>query len=92
MTVNVSLTAFVRSSALSSQYVSGIQTQVADYLNGLPIGRVASVTRVAQSAYLAGQAIENITEVLLNGLSSDVLPPTRTVVKAGTVVVTINDG
>src|SRR5271166_5194197 len=92
LTVNVSLTAVVRSSALSSQYVSGIQTQVADYLNGLPIGRVASVTRVAQSAYLAGQAIENITEVLLNGLSSDVLPPTRTVVKAGTVVVTINDG
>jgi uncharacterized phage protein gp47/JayE len=92
LTVNVTLTAFISSSAVSSQCVSNIQTEVADYLNGLPIGRVASVTRVAQSAYAAGQDIENISAVLLNGLSSDVLPPARTVVKAGSIVVTINDG
>ena len=92
LTVNVTLTAFIKSTAVSSRCVSNIQTQVASYLNSLPIGRVASVTRVAQSAYSAGSDIENISAVLLNGLSSDVLPPSRTVVKAGSIVVTINDG
>jgi hypothetical protein len=89
--VNVTLTAFVASTAVSAQCISNIQTGVASYLNGLPIGRVASVTRVAQSAYSTGQDIDNVSAVLLNGLSSDVLPPSRTVVKAGSVVVTIDD-
>ncbi len=92
LTVNVTLTAFIASTAASSQCVSAIQTEVASYLNSLPIGRVASVTRIAQSAYAAGRDIENISAVLLNGLASDVLPPSRTVVKAGSIVVTINDG
>ncbi len=92
LTVNVSLTATLRPSAVASQYVTAIQNQVAEYLNGLPIGRIASATRVAQSAYLAGQDVENVIGVLLNGLMADVLPPNRTVVKAGTVTVTVNDG
>jgi phage-related baseplate assembly protein len=92
LTVNVSLTATLRSDAVSSQYVSGIQSGIAAYLNALPIGRIASATRVAQSAYLAGPDVENITGVLLNGLLADVLPPIGTVVKAGTIVVTVNDG
>jgi phage-related baseplate assembly protein len=90
--VNVSLTATLKPGAVASQYVTAIQNQVAEYLNGLPIGRIASATRVAQSAYLAGQDVENVIGVLLNGLMADVLPPNRTVVKAGTVTVNVNDG
>jgi hypothetical protein len=92
LTVNVSLTVFLRCTAVSSQYVGNIQIQIADYLNGLAIGRLASVTRVAQCAYLAGQGVENVTGILLNEDATDVLPPSRTVIKAGTIVVTINDG
>ena len=92
LVVNVSLTATFRPGIAPSQYVTAIQNQVAGYLNGLPIGRIASATRVAQSAYLAGQDVENVIGVLLNGLMADVLPPNRTVVKAGTVTVNVNDG
>jgi phage-related baseplate assembly protein len=92
LVVNVSLTATLRPGAPSSQYVAAIQNKVAEYLNGLPIGRIASATRVAQCAYLAGQDVENVIGVLLNGLMADVLPPNRTVVKAGTITVNVNDG
>jgi phage-related baseplate assembly protein len=92
LVVNVSLTATLRPSAVASQYVTSIQNQIAEYLNGLPIGRIASATRVAQNAYLAGQDVENVIGVLLNGLMADVLPPARTVIKAGTVTVNLNDG
>jgi Baseplate J-like protein len=90
--VNVSLTAVLTSAAIASQSIASIQNYIAIYLDGLPIGRSASVTRVAQSAYLAGSGIENIAGVQLNGSSSDVIPPPRTVIKSGEIVVTTNEG
>jgi hypothetical protein len=51
-----------------------------------------AVTRVAQSAYRADSGIENITGILLNGLPSDLVPPSRGVMKAGRISVTVNDG
>ena len=92
LTVNVSLTAVLTSADVSTTYVPSIQNYVQTYLNSLPIGRSASITRVAQNAYLAGAGVENIIGVELNGLSSDVVPPPLTVIKAGQVVVTTNEG
>jgi len=92
LTVNVSLTAVLTSADVSPTYVPSIQNYVQTYLNSLPIGRSASITRVAQNAYLAGAGVENIIGVELNGLSSDVVPPPLTVIKAGQVVVTTNEG
>jgi uncharacterized phage protein gp47/JayE len=92
MTVSAALTVTLVQAAASSMYAPEIQARVADYLNGLAIGRVASITRVAQNAYLAGQGIENISEILLNGSASDITPPVRTVIQAGTVTVTIDGG
>jgi uncharacterized phage protein gp47/JayE len=91
LTVNVSLTAALTSSATTS-IVPSIQNYITLYLNSLPIGASASLTRVAQNAYLAGAGIRNITGIQLNGLSSDVAAPPRTVVKCGQVVVITNDG
>ncbi|MDR3532812.1 MAG: baseplate J/gp47 family protein [Rhodopila sp.] len=92
LTVGVSLTVVLTASGLAAQSASRIQERVAVYLDGLPIGRNASITRVAQAAYQADHGIENITGILLNGLPSDIVPPPRTVIKAGQVVVTPNDG
>jgi hypothetical protein len=90
--VNVSLTAVLTSAAIASQSIASIQNYIATYLDGLPIGRSASVTRVAQNAYLAGSGIENVAGIQLNGSSSDVIPPPRTVIKSGEIVVTTNEG
>jgi hypothetical protein len=92
ISVDVSLTAVLAAGTSPSQCVSSIQKQVVSYLDGLPIGRLAAVTRVAQSAYRADPGIENITEILLNGLPSDFAPPPRSVIKVGQILVTTNDG
>jgi phage-related baseplate assembly protein len=90
--VNVSLTAVLNSAGTASLIVPSIQNYVAVYLNSLSIGTGASVTRVAQNAYLAGFGVENITGVQLNGGSSDFVALPGSVIKAGQIVVTTNDG
>jgi uncharacterized phage protein gp47/JayE len=92
LTVNVSLTVKFTSSDAVSLSISNIQNQIATYLNGLPIDRGASITRVAQHAYLAGPGVENITGIELNGSSLDIVVPAFTVIKAGQIVVTSYDG
>jgi uncharacterized phage protein gp47/JayE len=91
LTVNVSVTATLTSAAAAGQSVTSIQDYIAAYLNSLRIGSSASVTRVAQSAYLAGSNIKNIAGILLNASPSDVDPPPLTVIKSGEIVVTTND-
>jgi uncharacterized phage protein gp47/JayE len=92
LTVNVSLVVTVTSSATVSAIVIGIQNYVAVYLNSVPIGKNASVTRVAQNAYLAGPGIDNVSGIQLNGAPSDITVPVGTVVKAGQIVITTNEG
>jgi hypothetical protein len=92
LTVNVSLTATLTSASAAATCVPSIENYVGAYLNSLPIGKVASITRVAQNAYRAGHGVENITEVQLNGGASDVIPPSLSVIKAGQIVVSTNDG
>ena len=90
--VSVSLNAVLSPNADTSSISSAVQTYVANYLNTLPVGGPASVTRVAQNAYLGGSGILNVTAVLLNGSSADVSVLPGTVIKAGQITVTTNDG
>jgi uncharacterized phage protein gp47/JayE len=87
LTVNVSLTAEFVSANDASIGISSIQNHIATYLNSLPIGRIASITRVAQHAYRVGSGLQNITDIKLNGGTADIVPPALTVIKAGQVVV-----
>jgi uncharacterized phage protein gp47/JayE len=92
ISVDVSLMVVLAAGTSTDRCVSGVQQQVAEYLNGLAIGRFAAVTRVAQRAYKADPRIENVTGILLNGLPADLAPPQQSVIKAGRIVVTVNDG
>jgi phage-related baseplate assembly protein len=67
--------------------IPAIENQIAAYLNKLPIGGNASITRLAQQAYQVGPALVNVSEISLNGGFSDIAPPPRTVIKAGQVAV-----
>jgi uncharacterized phage protein gp47/JayE len=91
LTVNVSLTAEFASANDATVGIPSIQNYVATYLNDLPVGRTASVTRVAQHAYRTGSGLQNITDIGLNGASTDVIPAPLTVIKAGQIVVSLND-
>jgi len=89
MIVNVTFNAAISTTSASSSTLLGtIQGNVAAYLDSLPIGAAASATRIAQQAYLAGSAVQNVSAVLLNGLATDVTPLATTVIKAGQIVVT----
>jgi hypothetical protein len=89
MTVNVSLTAQFATADATTVAVSRIQNQIAIYLNGLSIGGTASVTRIAQQAYQAESMLLNVSGVTLNAGMTDIVPPTRSVIKAGQIVVSI---
>ena len=91
LTVSVSLTVVLTSATTASLSIPSIQNYVAIYLNSLAIGKNASITRVAQNAYLGGLGIENVTGIQLNGSSSDIAVPPGTVIKAGRVIVMTND-
>ena len=91
LTISVSLAAdFIPASAAASG-TNDIKALVASYLNGLPIGKAASVTRVAQQAYLTNGGLQNITDIRLNGGFVDIAPPAHTVIKAGDIMVMAND-
>ncbi|MGD0103385.1 MAG: baseplate J/gp47 family protein [Rhodopila sp.] len=92
LTASVTLTATLSSTSVAALIVPMIQNYIFVYLNTLPIGSSASVTRVAQNAYLAGPGVQNIAGILLNGSSADMAPPAGTVIKAGQITVAVNDG
>jgi len=85
--VNVSLTIVTIDSSdvvlVTPQIVSSIQ----NYVNSLPVGAPLPASRIVQIVYAAGSGISNVTDVLLNGQTSDVIVPASSVVKAGTIVV-----
>ena len=92
LTVNVSLTAQFAASANLTSGIAAIQNFVAIYLNSLPIGQTASITRIAQNAYQAGPDLQNVTAIELNGSTIDIVPSALTVIKAGQVEVLANGG
>jgi uncharacterized phage protein gp47/JayE len=92
LSVSVSMVASFQSTDAVTPAIQNIQTIVANYLNGLPIGGVASITRIAQQAYGAAPELQNVTNVQLNGGSVDILPPPMGVIKAAQVVVSANEG
>jgi Baseplate J-like protein len=92
VSVIVSMVAEFQPADAATTGIKNIQTQVANYLNTLPIGAMASLTRVAQHAYRAAHELQNVTNIQLNGGSADISPPPMSVIKAAQVVVSTNDG
>jgi uncharacterized phage protein gp47/JayE len=89
LVLNVALTAEFASSSGATVGVAAIQNYIGAYLNTLPIGKAASITRAAQQAYRYGPDLLNIAGVAFNGSSTDVIPSARTVIKAGRVEVSV---
>lgn len=89
--VNVSLTALVpQQSAASSTIASSIQQAILTYLNSLPIGSSAAVSRIVQAAFSVPYTIDNIVGVTLNGEGQDVTSGSMVVIKAGSITVSVN--
>jgi uncharacterized phage protein gp47/JayE len=92
LAVNVSLVAEFASSEAATKGAPSMQAYIANYLNALPIGTVASITRIAQQAYRVGDDVRNVTNIQINGAQTDIVPSPLTVIKAGQILVSANDG
>jgi uncharacterized phage protein gp47/JayE len=91
VSVSVTVTVLVQqTSALFAQASSSVQLALEGYLNSIPIGKIAALSRVIQAAYSAVPDIENVTNVSLNGGAQDIDPGLLGVIKAGVITVSVN--
>ncbi len=67
--------------------VTAVAAGVEVYIASLPIGAVLSYTKLAQQIYDASGAVVNLSDLLLNGGTADLVPPLFGVVRAGVVTV-----
>ena len=84
---NVSLAIDVAAGADEAQAASDVGNALQTYINALPIGASLPLTRLAQIAYSANQAVVNVAQSKINGGVSDLVPEASAVIKSGTVAV-----
>jgi hypothetical protein len=92
VTVDVTMTITAGTVEIAQLAVVAVENDVKAYLDGLSIGKPAFITRIAQRAYMADDRLENVADIKLNGLSSDIMPPLLGIIKAGLVTVSANGG
>jgi len=85
--VAVAMSVATAASAVHASVVAAVSSAVTLYINTLPIGATLAWSRLAQVAYDASASVTNVSAVLLNGGTDDVVPPPSGVAKASTVVV-----
>jgi uncharacterized phage protein gp47/JayE len=84
---NVSLTLTTVAGASHQAAVAQAAGAIESYIAGLGIGAALNYSRLAQLAYAASPAISNVSTLLLNGATNDLVPPLFGVIRAGTVTV-----
>ncbi len=83
----ISLAITTAAGVVHGTIAAAAQAAITGYVNALPIGSPLTVTRLAQLAYSASTAVINVTAIVLNGGTADLVPPVAGVVKASSVVV-----
>ncbi len=83
----ISMTIAVTPGAVHSAVAQLLAGAVAYYVDQLPIGAPLPWSRIAQVAYGASSQVANVTSVLLNGGTADLVPSPSGVVKAAAVTV-----
>lgn len=83
----VSLSILATSSAAKSNIVANVAAALTAFINALPVGTPLSLTRLAQLAYAADPGVQNVTNLLINGLGTDLLVPPTGVIKVSSMVI-----
>ena len=87
MIVTIAMTVVVVPGADHAAVAAAVADAVLKYVDQLTIGTPLPWSRLAQVAYQASPQVANVTGVLLNGGTADVVPPAWGVVKSAPVVV-----
>ena len=83
----VSLTLVVGPGGIKVNLIPQVATAVAVYVDGLAVGDICSVTRIAQAAYAVHPAIKNVLGITINGGNADLAPGPTGVAKASSITV-----
>jgi hypothetical protein len=67
--------------------VAAVARAIETYIASLSVGATLNYTRLAQLAYSASGSITNVSAVLLNGGTADLVPPLFGVIRTGIVTV-----
>jgi hypothetical protein len=84
---NVSLTIVCATAALHLAAVGPVATAIEAYIEALPVGAPMPYSILAKLAYDAAPAVINVTAILLNGATSDLVATNAQVIRAGTITV-----
>jgi uncharacterized phage protein gp47/JayE len=84
---NISMTLTTVTGPAQQTIVATVAGAIETYIAGLAIGDTLNYTRLAQLAYAASASVTNVSAVLLNGGTADLIPPLFGVIRAGTVTV-----
>jgi uncharacterized phage protein gp47/JayE len=76
--VQVSLSIVLPSDISVPTTQNRLQTAIESYISSLPIGSILSVTRISQLAYGTESQIKNVSNVVLNGQTADLVAPATT--------------
>jgi uncharacterized phage protein gp47/JayE len=84
---SASLTLSVASTASKPSLASQASAAITSFVNSLAIGAPLPLTKLAQIVYGVDPGVVNVSQLEINGVSADLVPPLNGVVKAGTVTV-----
>lgn len=84
---NISLTLTTANGASHQVAVAAVASAIEAYIASLGIGNNLNYTKLVQEAYAASANVTNVSNMLLNGAVSDLVPPLFGVIRAGTVTV-----
>ncbi len=88
ITANISLHITVASGANLATIQTEITTALTNYISSLSVGATLPYSRLAQIAYDADTSVINVTTVLLNAGTSDIVATQSEVVRPGTITFT----
>jgi uncharacterized phage protein gp47/JayE len=85
--VNISMTVDVGTGVSHDTTASNVIAAMTGFINSFSLGAPLTWSRIVQVAYSADANVINVTNVLLDGGTSDLIPPSYAVLKAGTITV-----
>ena len=84
---NVSMTLITAVGTVHNAAVSAVAGAIEAYIATLPVGATLSYTKLAQIGFDASNIVTNISGLLLNGGTADLVPPLFGAVRTGVVTV-----
>ncbi len=84
---DISMNLTTNSVAVHGSSIAAVSEAINAYISSLPVGGALSYTKLVQLAYDSSEYITNISNLLLNGETSDLLTSPFEVIRAGVIAV-----